>query len=321
MNKKIAIFLPDNALGMSAMLTKELCWVASQRAMETESGKEASTPQVLLISEGCKTVHCYTGTQLLTDGDLDELQDCDALFLTAFWGDPQEVMTQHQALMPWLHKLHDKQIPIAAISNAPFFLGEAGLLDNKISTIYTPTASLFERCYPQVNLRIERAISVAENLYCANGLASGCDLIISIIESLFGTDISNSMRHDFLLGFNRNYSIVSSVFDGQKYHGDAEVIRAQQWLESNFYREVTIDDLAREQGLSPRQFNRRFQQATGDTPLQYLQKVRVEVAKELLETTQLTKREIADRVGYSDPGHFRRIFLKHAGCLPQDYKA
>lgn len=321
MSKNIFIFLPQKTVGMSAMLIKELCWVASSRNYQEETSQSypKENNQVKLVSLSGKPVTCFSGNQISVDAKLDEIQDADSLFIGAFWGEPKKVLEENHPFISLLQAIHKENIPIAAVSNGPFFLAEAGLLENKHATVYPPLAALFQQMYPNVDLRYERAITDAGLLFCANGIASGCDLTVAIIERLYGHGIGNSIRKDFLLGFNRNYSLVSATFEGQKYHHDQQILASQQWLEHNFYREIKLETLAADIGLSVRHFSRRFKQATGDNPSHYLQRVRVEVAKELLSSTKLSKSEIADRVGYSDVSYFYRIFKKYQGCSPQDY--
>ncbi|HDY83695.1 MAG TPA: helix-turn-helix domain-containing protein, partial [Halieaceae bacterium] len=191
---------------------------------------------------------------------------------------------------------------------------------NKVATVYPPVADQFHRRYPDVALRPERAITDAGNLYCANGIASGCDLIVSIIEMLYGAGVARRISHDFLVGFNRNYSISHVSFDGQKYHRDRQILTAQQWLERNFSGEVKLEVVAADIGMSPRNFSRRFKRATGDSPSHYLQRVRIEAAKELLRSTDLSVAEVAYRVGYADLSYFSRMFSRHEGCLPLSYR-
>ena len=320
----ILIYVPQNAVAMSATLVKELCWVATAHAMEQESRSADPGEHVRLISVDGAPVNCFSGNQLSVDIGLDALIDTqepvDALFLCAFWGSPHQALEANQSLLPWLNHLSNRGVPIVASSNAPFFLAEAGLLDDKVATIYPPVAEQFQQRYREVVLRPERAITDAGNLYCANGIASGCDLTVSIIEMLYGPKIARQISHEFLVGFNRNYSISNVGFDGQKYHRDRQILTAQQWLERNYGGDVKLEAVAADIGMSPRNFSRRFKQATGDSPSHYLQRVRMEAAKELLRTTDLTVAEVAYRVGYGDMSYFSKMFGRHVGCLPHSYR-
>jgi transcriptional regulator GlxA family with amidase domain len=105
-----------------------------------------------------------------------------------------------------------------------------------------------------------------------------------------------------------------------KNHAGGQVLKAQRWMEENYSQKVSIDDLARDLGISPRQFARRFKHATGETPVAYLQHLRIENAKKRLETTLDTVNEITWHVGYEDINSFRRLFIKHTGLAPREFR-
>lgn len=322
--KHILVYLPQNAVAMSATLIKELCWVAAAYAAELVSEKINPSDFVRFVSLDGSSIQCFSGNELSVDIGLDEVKalkvPVDAVFLCAFWGAPQKILADNQAVFPWLKQLHCQGVPIAAVSNGPFFLAEAGLLDEKVATVYPPVTEQFLQRYPSVKLRSERAITDAGNLYSANGIASGCDLAVSIIEMVYGPEVARKISQDFLVGFNRTYSIANVEFDGQKYHHDRQVLTAQQWLERNFSSDVKLEAVAADIGMSPRNFSRRFKQATGDSPSHYLQRLRMEASRELLRTTDLTVAEVGYRVGYGDLSYFSRVFKKHEGCLPYHYR-
>lgn len=319
--KKILVYLPKRAVGMSAMLIKELCWVAAQARIQQLGLDSSPSDYVKLVSDDGQPVRCFTGNNLSVDARLDSAGQVDAIFLCAFWGDADSILHENKILVDYLTSAHQHGVLIAGSSNGSYFMAEAGLLDDKVATIYPPAAEEFQDRYPKVNLRPERAITDAGNLYCSNGIASGCDLIVSIIELLYGPEIARLISHNYLLGFNRDYALANVGFDGQKYHRDRQVLSAQQWLERNFHNDVKLETIAEDLGMSPRNFSRRFKQATGDTPSLYLQRVRIEAAKDLLRSTGLSVAEACYRVGYSDLSYFSKIFKRHEGCLPHVFRS
>ncbi len=318
--KNILIYLPNQTVSMSAALIKDLCWVAANHSARHEALSVDSAKYVRLVSDDGNPVQCFSGNTLSVDLALNDVEAADAIFLSAFWGDPNKVLKDSQRLVDWLCRAHAEGIPIAGTSNGPFFMAEAGLLDDKVATIYPPVADAFQQRYPLVNLLAERAITDAGNLYCANGIASGCDLIVSIIEMLFGPSVARQISQEFLIGFNRSYTLANVTFDGQKYHNDGKVLTAQQWLERNYDQDVSIEVVAADVGMSPRNFSRRFKQATGDSPSLYLQRVRIEAAKDVLRNTSLSIAEVAYKVGYADESYFSRVFKRICGDLPHVFR-
>ena len=308
---------------MSVTLVKELCWVAASYAMENSAQPNTDNRPdsfVKLASEDGKPVRCFSGNEISIDISVDQITSVDALFIGAFWGPANNLLAESEKILKLLVKLHQKNIPLIAVSNGSFLLAEAGLLNGRIATLYPPAVPAFVRRYPDIDVRPERAITDAGNLYCANGIASGCDLTVSIIKRLFGAEIARRISHEFLLGFSRDYTIANVSFDGQKYHKDKQILTAQSWLENNYTIDVQIACLASDLGMSPRNFSRRFKQATGDNPGLYLKRVRIAAAKELLRESVLSVAEIVYRVGYNDISYFCRIFKAQEGCMPNSYR-
>jgi len=317
---RIVIFLPQNALGLSVMLIKNLCWLAARYAQENVNNVVAQQCEVLTFSVDGNDVNCFSGGPIRADRSISELHNPDVVFLSAFWGSAAENVQSAEPLLGKIRQWHTEGVPIVGFSNAPFFMAAAGLLSNKVATVYPPVASEFSAMYPDVLLRSSRAITDAGSLYCANGIASGCDLIVSVIEILFGPMIARRINQEFLIGFQRGYSLSSLEFDGQKYHSDHQIMTAQNCLEKNFKDDISVEALAADRGMSPRNFSRRFKLATGDTPSYYLQRVRIELAKDLLTNTDKHITNIAFDIGYNDSSYFSRIFKKQLGILPKQYR-
>jgi transcriptional regulator GlxA family with amidase domain len=318
--KKIVIAAPHNAVGMSIMLIQDICWMAAQLAGDGEDGENRETPRINILSSDGKPVDCFTGTQISADASFDEQCSADAVFIAAFGGDADTAITDNPSLFPWLRKMDHQGSSLIALSNSAFFIAEAGLLNNKVATIYAPYVQTFRERYPDVILRPERAITDAGGLYCADGIPSGCDLCVAIIEQLYGPDIARQVASRFLMGFNRSYSQWQLAFDSLKYHKDHQILTAQQWLERHFAEDVHLNEVAADLGMSPRNLSRRFNSATGYPPQQYLQHLRVEAAKELLQTTALKIIEVSYRVGYSDLSSFNKVFKKVTGLTPKHFR-
>jgi len=318
--KKVLIYAPQNAVGLSVMLVRDLCWVAARAADGQAADAAVAEDSVQVVSRDGQDVRCFSGATISAECALDRAGPADAVFVAAFWGAPEEAMTADRALLPWLRNCHDDGVPLAAVSTGAFFLAEAELLDDRVATTYPPFVDAFRRRYPSVSLRPERAITDAGGLYCANGIPAGCDLIVSIVELLHGPEIARQIAREFLIGFSRSYALANVAFDGQKYHHDRQVLTAQQWLERNHGGEVRMDAVAADVGMSPRNFSRRFRAATGDSPNEYLQRVRIESAKDLLRETGLSVAEIGYRIGYGDLGSFVKLFRRLEGVTPLDFR-
>ena len=120
---------------------------------------------------------------------------------------------------------------------------------------------------------------------------------------------------------DRNLQSEFSIFNGHKKHDDEVVQEAQSFLEDNFQDKISIQSLSRKLNVGRRNFDRRFKKATDFTPLEYLQRVKVEMAKKYLESTRKNVNEVMYDVGYSDSKAFRDVFSRITGLSPVDYKA
>ena len=201
-----------------------------------------------------------------------------------------------------------------------FLLAETGLLNGKTATTHWGFVDQFRQMYPNVNLKPQRLITDEETLFCAGALGAGIDLSIYLVEKYCGRDVAVQCSKALLHDMNRNSQAPYSVFQFQKNHADETIRVTQQWIEANYTQEINLNQVAKTHGMSRRTFERRFKKATGDTPLFYLQRTRVEAAKRLLESSDGTFDEICYKLGYENSGHFRAVFKKHTGLLPTEYQ-
>jgi transcriptional regulator GlxA family with amidase domain len=190
----------------------------------------------------------------------------------------------------------------------------------KTATTHWGFVDQFRKMYPQVQLKPERLITDEGDLYCAGALAAGIDLAVYLVEKYCGRETAVQCSKALIHDMGRTSQAPYSVFQFQKNHTDEAVKRAQYWIEKNYTHEVDLNAVASQHGMSRRTFERRFKQSTGDTPLAYLQRTRVEAAKRMLENHHGTFNEISYRLGYENSGHFREVFKKHTGMLPSEYQ-
>ncbi len=176
------------------------------------------------------------------------------------------------------------------------FMNEPGLLNGKTATTHWGAAKFFKRKYPKVKLKPHRLVTDEGDLFCSGGAKA------------------------LLIDFGRKSQMPYAVFDVEKSHGDKKITRIQEWIGNNYQKRIRIDSLAQKSGLTRRTFERRFKNATGDTPLQYLQRVRIEKAKYLLESSSNTFEEITYQTGYEDSSSFRKLFIQNTGLTPGLYR-
>lgn len=174
--------------------------------------------------------------------------------------------------------------------------------------------------HPRVRLKPE-AIVVDEGRVCtAGGATSFLNLALYLVERWLGADVARASSRMFLVDTNKSPQTAYAILAGQKSHTDAEILRAQGLIESDVARTPSVGDLARKMAMSRRSFVRRFTLATGTSPREYLQRVKVEAGKRALESTRRAVSAIAMEIGYQDPVAFRKLFVRFTGLTPADYR-
>ena len=284
-------------------------------------GEKASPRfEVLLVSQDGNPISCANGTALVPHASIDRVRQADLVIVSSAGLDVDGVLNTHRRAMRWLVRLHGKGATLASVCTGAFLLAETGLLDGRTATTHWGFADEFKRRYPRVRLMPERTITDEGDLLCAGGADSGLWLCLHLIEKELGHEVAAQTAKAFLLDLRPPPQQSFTVFQGRRGHGDAQVARVQDRLERGFAKAITLEGLAAEAGMSPRTLHRRFKAMTGDAPRAYLQRVRIEAAKRLLERTRNGIEQIGYEVGYGDSRFFRRLFRKQVGTDPTSYR-
>ena len=274
--------------------------------------------EVSIVTVDGQLLECLNGITLKPHSSMQEVKKTDLVIISA--EDLQHLDKTSLQTRPWLLKHYAAGAILASVCTGAFLLAETGLLNGKRATTHWGFAGLFRKRYPEVDLRIEAILTDEGNLLCAGGMFSYIDLSLYLVEWFCGFEIASQCGRSLLLDLGRKSQLPYAIFEYQKQHLDEQILRAQNLIEKNYSEELNIETLAKQIGMGPRNFKRRFRKATGDSPLSYLQRYRVEAAKRLLENTPETISEISARIGYEDPGFFRQIFKRQIGFSPNEYR-
>jgi transcriptional regulator GlxA family with amidase domain len=228
---------------------------------------------------------------------------------------------KHPLLLEWLRNAYENSAMISAVDTGTCFLAEAGLLDDKPATTHWHYFDQFQRDYPRVNLQRQYFITQASNLYCSASVNAMADLTVHFVKRIYGQVIASFVERNFSHEIRRSYEKTSYFEGSTKQHPDEDIVQAQIWLQDNYHRQIKVSEVASRFDMSIRTFNRRFKNATAQSPLQYLQQVRIEIAKDLLQTSNLNVSEVADKIGYQDVGYFTALFIKLLATSPREYRA
>ena len=231
-----------------------------------------------------------------------------------------KILEHHPELPDWLRHHYNKGAHVASICTGVFLLAETGLLDGKSATLHWGFTEQFKDRYPNVALQHDRMFIDHGRLYCSAGVSAGMDLSLYLVEKFCGRQVARESAKTMVLAMDRHLQTPYSCFLGARNHADSLMAKAQDWLEENATQTVNYDDMAHTLGMSRRSLERRFKQATGMTPLSYIQQLRVEKAKRMLEDSARTFNEITYAVGYEDISFFRKVFVRLTGLRPKEYQ-
>ncbi|MBF6558370.1 MAG: helix-turn-helix domain-containing protein [Acidimicrobiales bacterium] len=313
----LVVLAPVAAMASCVVVAKELLHIAATEAARTLG---VDRDEVVVATLDGKAVECGAGLTLAADRAIGDIDDCALVWVAGYWTELVAGARENAAVVPWLAARHAGGAELIGHGPGAFLIAEAGLLDGRLATTYRAQAGAFRQHHPEVDLQPQRAITEAGGIFCAVGLDSGRDLLVTLIERRYGPRIAASIAAWALNDSQRAYRSAASAFDGQRYHGDDEVLKIQDWLESNHREVLSIERLAQRFTMSTRTLTRRFRAATGDSPSEYLRRVRIEAAKDLLRNSHLTVAEVAVDVGYRDIGAFYDAFTKHTGQRPGAFR-
>lgn len=219
-----------------------------------------------------------------------------------------------------LRTFHSSGGTVASVCGGSFLLAEAGLLEGRTATTHFAFQEAFRQRFPKVKLAIDRLIVDDGDIITAGGMMAWTDLGLKLVDRYLGATVMLETARTLLIDPPGREQSYYGTFVPSLKHGDAAVLAAQHWIHSAFPTEINVGALSDKAGLGERTFLRRFSKATGMTSTDYLQQVRVNKAREILQFSQTSVDQVAWQVGYSDPSAFRKVFQRIVGLTPNDYR-
>lgn len=205
------------------------------------------------------------------------MQDTDLIVVSSIL-DIEKTLGIQSEVIDWLKDHYSRGSHIATICSGAFVLAETGLLDGKTATTHWAFADQFKKRHPQIELKSEQLITDEGDLFCSGGYNAGIDLSLYLVEKYCGHEVVLQSSKSVISDIGRTSQAPYAIFQSQKNHRDKQILAVQEWIEDNFAQSINYDRLASRNAMSRRTFERRFKAATGETPLTYQQRVRVETA-------------------------------------------
>lgn len=244
----------------------------------------------------------------------------DLILIPSLVHDFQRALPGNQLLADWIAKQYRNGAEVASMCTGTFLLASTGLLDGKKCSTHWHSANNFRTVFPNVILEEENLITDENGIYTNGGGYSFLNLAIYLVEKYYDRQTAIYCAKLMQIEIDRQSQSAFIIFSGQKMHGDEMIKEAQQYIESKLDEKISIEDLSSKFAVGRRNFDRRFIKATGNTPVEYVQRVKIEWAKKAFENTRKTINEVMYEVGYNDLKAFREVFRKITGMSPLEYR-
>lgn len=317
---KISFWVAEGALFSSVTMLIDALSIANLWQRSFTGQKQHNLFQTEILTTDGAPVEAYGGLPVMPQRAVEEAARTDCLIISPFLPNVTPMPWGLDILARWIRALRRRQTPIATSCTGTFILAEMGLLDGKTATTNWQYARMFQKRYPKVRLCPQYIMTEDDGLLCTGAATAVYHLALYLIRRFGSHKLACATSKSLLVDPNRNSQVPYVLSLPLKHHGDAQVLKAQQFIEENYAEIDTIDAVASKVGISPRHFKRRFKSATGELPLKYLQQIRIDAAKEKLETTRDTIEEITCAVGYSDVSSFCRLFKQYTEISPGAYR-
>jgi transcriptional regulator GlxA family with amidase domain len=252
--------------------------------------------------------------------DIRYIKKTDLLILPPVYEDYENVIQNNIDLIDWIKQQYKAGAEVASMCSGAFLLAATGLLDGRTCSTHWNAVETFRRMFPKVKVAEGKVITDEHGIYTNGGGYSFLNLMLYLVEKIFDRTTAIYCSKIFQIDMERTTQSPFAIFQAQKGHGDELIGKAQAYIEENIDAKISFEKLASHLAISRRNFDRRFIKATGNTPVEYLQRVKVEAAKKELEKGRKTVYEIMDDVGYTDDKAFREVFKKVTGLSPLDYR-
>lgn len=320
---KVYVLAYEGCYAGSLANPQDLYLVANSHWREQYQGREGGFTWQVLSEDGLP-VKTASGLRVAVDGALLEAEAGSIVVVPAMNYPGGRMFSQKLAAMSnmieWLARQYANDCIVCAHCTSSFVLAETGLLNGRSATTSWWLAEQFRQRYPDIRLDASKLL-VDESRLITGG-ANGAEMLAALVlvERFMGKAVASLCAKTLLVDTNLTQQAPYLILPRQHDHSDPLVRSVQDCLEKNLSKPFSLDALAGQFHVSSRTLMRRFKEAVGDTPNSYLQNVRIEAAKKLLEGTGLSTELIVQRIGYTDISSFNRLFQRKTGLTPRSYR-
>jgi transcriptional regulator GlxA family with amidase domain len=316
--KSISILVFEDAVLTSISGSLEIL-TGTNRFLKGAGHKEVF--EVDLVSEKMRNIQLQLPAQFMCQKTMDEVLETDLILVPSFITEPDEVLLKNRKTVEWIRMMRQRGTEVASMCRGSYFLAEAGILSGRSCTSHWRSVDDMQQRYPDIDMLPDVVITDENGVYTSGGAFSSIHLVLYLVEKFCGREVGIQISKLFSIDMDRSSQAHFAVFRGQREHEDKEILKAQTYIEENYTRPITVEEIAERTNMSRRNFIRRFKKATNNTPLEYIQRVKVEAAKKALEKGTQNIGELMYEVGYNDAKTFRNVFKRFSGLTPQKYRS
>lgn len=315
--KHISILVPESSV-IQAIADPQYCFNAVNQFLVASGKNPLFTVELIGLKQevqqanGSFTIHA--------DKVLPEPLETDLIIIPALFGNMKEAIRENEGFIPWIVSQYEKGAEIASLCVGAFMLASTGLLDGKKCSTHWGFIDLFRTMFPAVNVQDDSIVTEENRIYSSGGANSYWNLLLHLVEKYTDRETAILTAKYFAIDIARTSQASFAMFNGQKGHNDDAIREAQKIIEDKIDAKISVEELADEVAIGRRSFERRFKQATNNSVLEYIQRVKIEVAKRRFETSRKNINEVMFEVGYNDTKAFRTTFKKITGLTPVEYR-
>lgn len=324
---KVSVLVLPECIAMPCIGIVELLEKTNQLILNT-TATEIAQPnrdchtgfETQLVGVRHKRVQTSMGITITCTRTISDADAADLIIVPALGGDIEAGLAANTTAIDWISEMAHHGTHLASVCTGAFLLAEAGLLDGKAATTHWIEAPRFIQKYPQIHLDPDHFVVDTGQIITSGGATSFLSLTHYIVKKYCSESAATAMSKMFLINRHSDSQNSYATFNSPTQHGDVQIKRAQAYVEQNLSRALSIAELAKRCATSQRSLIRRFKAATGYTPIEYVQQVKIEAAKTHLEKSDSSIEQIAQQVGYLDVPSFRKLFKRVVGLTPSDYR-
>ena len=318
----VTVVLFDDGYASTALMPIEVFHSAGALWRELKGEDPQPRFRVTTVSLDGRPVRApYAGLMMTPECGIADVEHSDIVIVPTSGLTIDDKLVANSALVPWLRKHHQAGAYLASVCMGAMYLAEAGLLDGRRATTHWALSAEFQRRYPKVEWCSDLFVTEDNRLLCSGGVTAAADVSLYLVEKLCGHEVAVQTAKSLLLSMPRTHQSGYAVLPLSPAHDDDRIRAVESELKERFCEPLSNEYLAGRAGMSERTFLRRFKAATGRVPAAYLQAVRVETAKAMLERDSTPVQSIATAVGYLDVSFFRMVFKRLTGMTPAEYRA